>query len=229
MKLLESKLFIRTCLLPPPQLRIWAGLGWAFEQLSLQIRHGTPYWAVRNVILNKIFAITDVSDRRPIGDQHVWSETDMPNRTRMGHTWSSISVSNGSPMRHVCHQWGISVSDEAIWSSIRHIGIRWVSAQTCRSPIVYDRSPIIIIFSWVNSLFIKLFRFKILRSWHYSLRNPIEFQSGNVLGLSFYPLEYYNNLYFSVLLGDLWVQIFTKHIIFLYFNFAVFAQYKTVL
>ena len=92
--------------------------------------------------------------RRPmwlIGDWHTSSETNSPHQRPIGHAWLSMSVSNGSKIRHVCLLSGMTVSirdlsethwkpfgdqdvwleigilDQAWWSLITHIGLQWVS------------------------------------------------------------------------------------------------------
>ena len=75
---------------------------------------------------------TQMPDGRPIGDTtcligdwHAWSKTHW-------HAWSSRSVSDGSPIRHVGLQW---VSYQAFGSPVRHVGLRSgmsVSDQACR-------------------------------------------------------------------------------------------------
>ena len=63
---------------------------------------------------------TYMPDRRPIGDEGCQSPTKNVSR------WLRMSVSNGSPIRHVDL---LLASDEACW------GLRWVSNQACRSPM----------------------------------------------------------------------------------------------
>ena len=71
---------------------------------------------------------TEISDRKPnggqlawsIGDRHASPETDLPYQScSMGLRWV--------PIRHVGFRSGISVSDQACWSSIRHVGHQWFS------------------------------------------------------------------------------------------------------
>ena len=78
---------------------------------------------------------TDMPNRKPIGDQHAWSET---------HQWatyvflmglrSRMLFSDVSHMRHVGLRWGMSVSDQAYGSLMRHVGFRLVSDKACRFP-----------------------------------------------------------------------------------------------
>ena len=112
------------------------------------------------------------TNRRPtclIGDRHASSETDMSDWRPIRDTWVSSEACQ-SPIRHVGHglRW---VFDEACRSPIRHAGLRLVSCQACWSPMglwsdmsvsdgspiglrwVFDRSPIILIFSWTPNLF----------------------------------------------------------------------------
>ena len=51
-----------------------------------------------------IWSETDMPDQRPtclIGDWHAWSKTDMSDRRPIRYAWSSKTVSDGSPIRHV--------------------------------------------------------------------------------------------------------------------------------
>ena len=81
-----------------------------------------------------------------IRDKHAWSENDPGQdmyflcvsdeawRSLMGLQWG-MSVSNGSPMRHVGLQ---CVSAEECWSPMRQVSLRWgvsVSNEVCRSPM----------------------------------------------------------------------------------------------
>ena len=80
---------------------------------------------------------TDMPHPRPIGDQHVSSET-------LGHPWVS-NPACWSLMRHVGLQ---LVSDETCWSLM---GLRWgmlASRWGISGMSISDGSPIIIIFSW---------------------------------------------------------------------------------
>ena len=101
----------------------------------------------------------------PFGDRHVSSEVDMPDRRHIDdrHAWSEtlrrptlgkICISHGSQMRHVSLRW---VSAEACRSPIRRVDLRtdiWVSDETFRSQMGLrwdsDRSPILIMFSWTK-------------------------------------------------------------------------------
>ena len=111
---------------------------------------------------------TDMLDRKPIIDQHVWTSTSDGSLMRhVGLRWC-MSLSNEvcrSPIRFVGLQWGLSVSDEAYWyamglrsdMSVTHgspMGLWWDSAQTCRSPMVlrWVSDGITIIFFWTHFL-----------------------------------------------------------------------------
>ena len=82
---------------------------------------------------------TNMPHPRPIGDQHVSSET-------LGHPWVS-NPACWSLMRHVGLQ---LVSDETCWSLM---GLRWgmlASRWGISGMSISDGSPIIIIFSWTR-------------------------------------------------------------------------------
>ena len=58
-----------------------------------------------------------------IGDPHASSKTNMPDRRPIKdwHAWSCMYY--GYPMRHVCLQLSILISNEAYRSLIRHVGL----------------------------------------------------------------------------------------------------------
>ena len=100
-----------------------------------------PHWRPTSLIGDRIaHRRPDIPQRRPTSlfrDRHESSENDKPHRRRtcligtklphrrlIGYAWSSMSVFNGSQIRHVGIWSGILFSDV---SPIRHASLQWIS------------------------------------------------------------------------------------------------------
>ena len=90
--------------------------------------------------------------RMPISNQTSWSpkgfqwvsdrsliDTVMPERRQTCLILDPLEMSNRSLMRRVGLRWGMSVSDESHWSSMRHFTLHCVSNQTFWSPMGHRR------------------------------------------------------------------------------------------
>ena len=129
------------------KLSIWQNLSSVFRELT-KILSETNRRPIGDPLQ------TRMSDWRPIGEQHAWSEThripisligerhvgdssekDMSDwrptcLIRYQYAWLETHRRPTCLIRHV--QW---VSNEAWHSPMRHASLRWVSDQACRSPM----------------------------------------------------------------------------------------------